>query len=96
MSIDITTLKMPEEWSVVGKKVGSQRMLAMPASFGLCASADEALHRAEMRVKNDPEFRAKFKGWYFYPLRVDKAVAIDPEGVVLIFKNERQTIVGVR
>jgi hypothetical protein len=96
MDVDTTSLKMKEEWGVVGKKDGSQQMLAMPASFGLCASADEALYRAEMRMKNDPEFRAKFRGWTFYPIRCDKAVSVDPTGVVLIYKNERQSILGVR
>lgn len=94
MEIDTTTIKMPEEWSVAGKKNGSQEMLSMPVSFGLCGSSDEALFRVERRLAGDAAFREKFRGWTFYPIRVDKAIEITHNGIVQIYKNERQTVIA--
>jgi hypothetical protein len=63
-----------EVWGVVARGPARTNWNQFPQAFGIGGDPDDLMAKVEGKRIFDPEFKQKWTGWTFYPVRLDKGI----------------------
>ena len=64
---------LPERWMVWAWQ-GGHTVPMTPRHFPYCGSGDEAHDRVQIKLGEDPVFRARWDGWTFFMVPLERAI----------------------
>lgn len=76
-------------FGIVAKDPGENRGLKLLHSTGFHPTAEAAIEAAAKRLQGDHRFKKRWGGKQLLPVVMDFFLKVEPNGIVILHKNER-------